>query len=210
MKLQSNNLEPLLIDKYDFDCIGQVAKHCDWETLCIFIREQQNLSLLPKIGSCLYDLLVKYDLGYCVSGGYEGEDVLRHLFNGGRYTGCDGTVKMHFGLKRSLVHWAYGAYIYRHGIVDTPFGAVQKLHQDSVPIDMKVLKTLNIEQRSNAENYFKMTLDYLCGVKNCEPLAECNVCGCIDSCECNYCKTGGKGKTLQRRISKFANISKHG
>lgn len=207
--INSHKLEPLLIGQRDFECIGQVAQHCDWDKLCIYIREQQNLSLLPKIGFCLFDLLMKQDLGFCISGGYEGTDILRHLFNGGRYRGCDGTTKMHFGLKRSLVHWAYGAYIYRHGIVDTPFGAVQKLNQDSVPVEMSVLKSLNLEHRNDAENYFEMTMDYLCSVKDCEPISECDICECISGCKCSYCHNIGKSKTLQRRGVSFSNISKY-
>lgn len=207
-------VEPLLITKEDFKCIGQVAEHCDWETLCTYIREQQNLSLLPKIGYCLFDLLMRYCEGWCVEGAINSCDeyetqVLKHLWIGGRYKACDGTIKVHFGLKRSLVYWSYGAYLYRHGVVDTPFGAVQKLNQDSVPVDIDVLNTINKEQRTNAERFFQMTKDYLCSVKDCSPISECKVCDCISDCACNTCKKGEKGRTLQRRGIMFSNISKH-
>lgn len=201
-------VEPLLICKDDFKCIGKIAKTCDWEELCIYIREQQNLSLLPKIGHCLYDLLIRYEQGWCVSGTYEGQDIVKHLFCGGRYVACDGTTKVHFGLMRSLVHWSYGAYILEHGIQDTPFGAVQKLNQDSVPADPSILKNRNITHRSNAEHYFNLTLDYLCTVKDCDPIAACNICGCIKDCSCSHCKGLGKGHTQQRRGIAFNNVSR--
>lgn len=201
-----NNIEPLLIGQRDFDCIGQVAHHCDWQQLCIYIREQQNLSLLPKIGPCLFDKLVAYDLGYCTSGGYDGENVLRHLWHGGRYTGCDGTPRVHFGLKRALIHWSYGAYVYRSSFVDTPFGMVQKMNQDSVPVDGPTLSSINKEQRSNAEDYYNMTMDYLCSVKDCDPISECHVCDCVSGCGCGHCS--GQGSTLQRRSFRFRNITK--
>lgn len=205
-----SRLEPLLICQDDFDCVGQVAKHCDWEQLCIFIREQQNLSLLPKIGQCLFDKIVKYCQGWFQAGEMgscqESErDILKHLFLGGRYKACDGTTKVHFGLKRVLTHWSYGAYMYRHGIMDTPFGAVQKVHQDSIPVDLKYLEKINTEQRNNAEYYWQLTKDYICSVKDCQELLECDICYCIKDCKCQVCKIG---KTLQRRNSKFKNISK--
>lgn len=200
--LAMTDKEPILISKEDFACIGQVAKHCDWEQLCIYIREQQNLSLLPKIGQCLYDKLLKYCEGWHV----DGKDVLMSVWNGGRYKGCDGNDKVHFGLKRVLVHWAYGAYVLRHGLVDTPFGMVKKLNQDSIPVEDKLLEALNREHRNNASYYYAMTNDFICSMKDCAPLDECYQCGC--SCQCGYCKDGG-GATLQRRGATFKNISKN-
>lgn len=211
--VQVNNLEPIIICKHDFECVGQVAKHCDWEQLCIYIREQQNLSLLPKIGQCIFDKLLKYCQGWFVKGEmgscHEQEaDVLKHLFLGGRYIACDGTSKVHFGLKRVLVHWSYGAYVYRHGYVDTPFGVVQKINQDSIPAPMNELQRLNTEQRNNAEYYWKLTKDFLCAYKDCEALADCKICDCIQDCKCTSCKNGGKG-TEQRRGPRFQNITKY-
>lgn len=198
------NSETLLINKYDFDCIGQVAKHCDWDQLCIYIREQQNLSLLPKIGQCLYDLVSRYVEGKCDT---EENKVLQSLWHGGRYEACDGQSKVHFGLKRSLVHWAYGAYMFRHSFVDTPFGVVQKVNQDSVPVDIKTLNAINKEQRSNAEYYYGLTMEYLCSVKGTSPIIDCKVCDCVKGCGCNHCK--GKGATQQRRGARFKNITKY-
>lgn len=203
-----HNLEPLLIQKEDFDCIGQVSKHCNWDQLSIFIREQQNLSLLPKVGQCVYDKLLKYCEGWCLgtNNSVVEAQVLKHLFIGGRYTACDGTSKVHFGLKRMLVHWAYGAYVYRHGLIDTPFGVVQKVNQDSIPADLKYLEKINVEQRNNAEYYWQLTRDYLCSVRDSEILADCNICDCISDCLCNTCT--GKGMTKQRRGMRFSNVSK--
>lgn len=196
------NPEILLINREDFDCIGQVARHCDWEQLCIYIREQQNLSLLPKVGQCLYNLI------YCKETNVEcevemDEDTYNSLMCGGHYKGCDGKDKVHFGLKRVLVHYAYGAYIYRHGYVDTPFGVVQKINQDSISAPIQELKTLNNEHRANAEAYWQMTADFLCSIRDEDPFAECvKCCGC----KCNHCE-GRKG-SLQRRNVRFTNVSK--
>lgn len=217
-------LEPLLIEKSDFDCIGQVAKHCDWEQLCIYIREQQNLSLLPKIGQCLWNMILCYkmykdcideveegDPEDCDPCNYAEDPVTQNIFDnlicGGSFTGCDGTKKIHFGIQRMLVHYAYGAYVYRHGFVDTPFGVVQKMNQDSVPAPMKELRSLMKEHQSNAEYYWQMTKDYLCTLKDVPPFSDCLDCvHCECDCRCNHCK--GKHKTLQNRGPKFSNVSK--
>src|SRR5690625_1735317 len=187
--------EKVLLMHVDFECIGQVARHCDWEQLCVYIREQQNLSLLPKIGSCLFSKV--YD--YLQSD--EKDDLMKLLWEGGRYCGCDGKTRFHFGLRRPLVHWSYGAYIYRHSAVDTPFGVVQKVSDDSIPVDLKELRAINKEQRDNAEYYFEMTKDFICSVS--KDLG-CNTCDC--GCVCNYCS--GRGASLQRRNVKFDNIKK--
>lgn len=201
-------LEPLLIGKDDFDCIGQVAKHCDWDQLCIFIREQQNLSLLPKIGQCLWNMVLCYKIETeCIHS--EDPDValmFENLLCGGSYVSCDGITKIHFGLNRMLVHYAYGAYIYRHGYVDTPFGVVQKLNQDSVPAPMNELRNIMKEHQNNAEYYWKMTKEYLCTLKEVDPFKECLKCSDCD-CKCNHCK-GYKNKTEQNRGIRFNNVSR--
>lgn len=192
-------METLLIEKSDFACIGQVAEHCDWDQLCIYIREQQNLSLLPKIGQCLYAKLYDY------LNNEEGAENLDALWNGGKYTGCNGSESVHFGLKRMLVHYAYGAYIYRHGYVDSPFGVVQKVHQDSIPAPLKELKSLNLEHRNNAEYYWGMTKDYICSMSKESPFDDCYSCGSC-SCRCGHCS--GNKRTLQNRGMRFKNIEK--
>ena len=202
----SCELEDLLIDRIDFDCIGQVAKHCDWNQLCVFIREQQNLSLLPKLGQCLYSMILCWKAkeagGEC---DYTPDQLstIENIFCGGKYEACDGTEKRHFGVKRMLVHYAYGAYIYRHGYQDTPIGVVQKTNQDSLPAPLNELRNINKEHRNNAEYYWEMTKDYLCTLKDVDPFGKC-ICDCGCSCTCRHCQ----GKTKQNRGVSFGNISK--
>src|SRR5690625_421323 len=120
------DMNRLLLNKEDFECIAQVAKHCDWEQLCLYIREQQNLTLLPLVGDCIFNLLMQDE--------EEWDDEIKNLWHGSTFEGCGGENKTHFGLKMSLIHWAYGAYVYRHSAVDTPFGVVQKVGRESVPV----------------------------------------------------------------------------
>lgn len=204
-------LEPLLIGKDDFKCIGQVAEHCDWEQLCTYIREQQNLSLIPKVGQCLWNLVLCYkqheaeESDSCeIDWDQDTEDRFNNLLCGGTYTGCDGKTRRHFGLQRVMVHYAYGAYVYRHGYIDTPFGVVQKVNQDSVPAPLQELKSIMIENRNAAEQYWQMTRDYLCTLKGFEPFKECMECGDCD-CSCGHCK--GRGHAMDRGLT-FKNVSR--
>lgn len=203
----SCNLETLLIEKSDFDCVGQVAKHCSWNDLCIYIREQQNLYLLPKIGYCLFSKLMANP---------EDEDIQK-LLCGGEYTGCNGIVKYQFGLKRVLAHATYAAYVYRHGFQDTSVGVVQKLNDNSLPAPLSELKSIKNEHYTNASLYFEGVKDYICTIKNNELLKDCFCEGSfanlidygnfIDSINCNSC-CGNGTQQQQRRQYTFNNITK--
>lgn len=201
------NTEPLFIELKDFDCIAQVARHCDWNQLCSYIREQQNLSLLPKIGQCLFSKLAAFLTDENKEDNYTPEEIniFDNLFCGGTYFSCSGEEKRHFGLKRMLVHYSYGAYIYKHSFVDTPFGVVQKLNDDSLPAPMQELRNLNKDHRNNAEFYWEMTSEYICSIKEnalLKPCFDCKSCSCC----CSFCR--GKGKTKQNRGIIFKNVTR--
>lgn len=183
------NLENIWIDKSDFDCIGQVAKHCDWDQLCVFIREQKNLFIIPKIGYCLVKII----------DANPSDETVQKLLCGGEYEKPDGTPGYFFGLKRVLTHASYAAYIFRHGMVDTPFGVVQKLNQDSLPTPLNELRSIKNEHYNNALLYmddFKAFLDTFKDV----PL--------LSDCFENSCNPGQDNVQTQRRQYSFANITK--
>lgn len=182
-------LETLLLDKSDFECITQVAKHCNWDKLCVYIREQQNLYILPKIGYCLYSIILNNLT----------DDLIIKLLIGGEYTDVNGEKAYFFGLKRVLVHASYAAYFFRHGFTDTPFGVVQKLNQDSLPVPINELKSVKNEHYNNAEMYYKMFVDYLETIKEEDLVAECFNRGCDIKTE---------QVNTQRRQYSFSNISK--
>jgi len=178
--------EHLMICQEDFSCIAQVATHCDWDALCPFVRERQNLDLIGLLGNSFYlDVLNNKD-----------DDAYSDLLCGSEYEGCDGSTKMHFGLKRALVHYSYGAYVYRHGFVDTPYNVVQKQIQDSIPVPTDELRKLRREHREMAFSFWEMTLDYLCKNKETFPLFNsCDCSSCCDNCAdesfCGECKVCG-------------------
>ncbi|WBV60245.1 hypothetical protein PFY12_14550 [Chryseobacterium camelliae] len=168
------NLEENLITKADFECVGQVAKHCNWEQLCVYIREQTNLWLIPKVGYSLINKIVDN----------QENQFIKNIWCGSEYS-CGGKTKVHFGLKRVLIHASYGAYIFRHGYTDTAVGVVQKINQDSVPAPINELKSIMNEHYKNAEIYLDMVKDYICSIKNEEIIKDafqfdCKDCNCGD------------------------------
>ncbi|MBE4949897.1 DUF6712 family protein [Chryseobacterium culicis] len=187
------SLENNLIQKSDFECIGQVVKHCDWEQLCIFIREQTNLWLIPKVGYCLVSKITSN----------ADNELINKIWCGSEYD-CGGKLKIHFGLKRALVHACYAAYVFRHGFIDTASGIVQKLNQDSTPAPINELKSIMNEHYRNADLYLEMTKDFLCTIKNEEIIKDCIQFDCKD------CGCGSKNNNteIQNRNPIGRNITK--
>lgn len=187
------------LDKTDFENVRQIATSCDFDDLQIYIEERQ-LDMIDLLGSPFYlDVVNNQDTP-------EYSD----LMNGNIFTyHCGGTeyTKQHFGLKRVLLHYTYGAYMYRRSIVDTPFGAVRKMAQDSVPVDLSVLESMDKENRRMAYKYWEMTKDYICANKETFTLFNfylckgCNECHC-DNCDgkrCDQCKEGGQTDTTRHK-----------
>lgn len=188
------NLENIWLEQNDFDCIGQVAKHCDWNQLCIYIREQKNLYLLPKIGYCL---MKKIEENLT-------DPTIIKLLCGGEYNDTSGNLRYFFGLKRVLIHASYGNYILRHGAVDTPFGVVQKLHNDSLPVPMNELKSIQNEHYKNADMYF-MEFENFINANITNPL----ISSCFNSVNgCGIKNNNELQIDTQRRQYTFNNISK--
>ena len=160
-----------LISKSDFDGVVNLSEHCKEgdEILNQYIVERQNLDLIGLLGNCFYNEVLENvaDANYA------------DLINGSTYT-VDGKVKTHFGLKRVLIHFVTGAYMYRGGMVDTPFSVVQKMSQDSVPVPIQELRNLRDEHRRMGSKYWAMTFDYLCSVKKEDDTRF----PCFDDCDC--------------------------
>ena len=197
-----------LVTRLDFSGITQIATHCDWDVMTQYVLERQNLDILKLLGNCFYVDVVKN----CTTNEYQ------DLLNGSTFeTECGGETKemVHFGLKRVLVHFAYGAYIYRHGIVDTPFGVVMKQSRDSVPVSQADLKIVHDENRKMGYSYWKQTLEYLCANKELFPKMDTSICKSCDSCGCSKCDGKGcdkcKGGTTDgTRRSRITLISNNG
>lgn len=212
-----------MIQQNDFECVGQVAIHCDNKKLCIAINEAEIFDLAnlfcdvwPEIVEINTEVtnyqtaLAEYEK--CVNTG--GEDCIipvepenyaekNNLINGGSYIGCNGKTKKHYGIKRIWVYYAYARYVLVNNFNDTPNGNVSKTNDFSIPKPLKEIQSFADKYRTMGYDAFKMTLDFICHHQHlfedvkCLP---CNSCGC--GCEaCGGTKAKGYG-------SKFRNIEK--
>lgn len=183
------NLDDLLIDNTDFNCITDVAFSCDIDRMCPFIREAQETLLVKHIGWGLLDEVLKNKANY------------QELLCGSVFEYC-GKKQKHFGLKRVLVFYAYGLYKMRSSMTDTQYGTVQKLVADSVPLNYKDLNQLKIENFRLAKEYWQQVEKYLCANKEDNLYKEFDTCNC--TCECGNCNNKtGTGKARKRQVKTF-------
>jgi hypothetical protein len=183
-----------MINRSDFIGVVNISEHCKEgdEILNQFIEERQNLDLPALLGNCFLEEI----LDNLTTSEYQ------DLINGGIYV-VDGKKRRHFGIKRVLIHYVFAAYVYRGGMVDTPFSFVQKQSQDSIPVPMSDLRSLHDENRKMAYDYWLMTYDYLCNNKS---LFECfDDCDCPKECSgcengCNECSGGKPNNTRGYRM----------
>lgn len=179
-------MEQLLITKADFESIRQIATHCSYDVLTPFIIERQNLDLTDKLCAPFYFDILKNTSNY------------NDLLNGCGYTDCNGNNVYHFGLKRALIHFAYASLVMDGNFKHTPFGMVQKMHEDSMPVESVDLKKIHDRNRRIGNSYLDMTIDYICKNKEEYPLytKKC-------SCNCASCS-----KIIKTRSHSFKVIKK--
>lgn len=76
------------------------------------------------------------------------------LLDGGDYT-YQGITYTNEGLKSVIVHYTYGRYLLLGSQTDTPFGYVEKLTNDSQPVDITQKKTTSKMYQTTAFNYWE-------------------------------------------------------
>lgn len=187
------NLDDLIVDLMDFDCIAGVSSHCTIDVLCKHIREAQDINLSNKIGWGLLDEVIN---------NLENPDY-NDLLCGSTFEYC-GRKEKHFGLKRVLVHYAYALYKYNGNYKDTSTGTVYKHTADSAPVGEDILKRIRNEHFNLAKEYWLMTEKYLCANKDI--FTEFDDCNC--KCDCNDCEN--KTTKVNSRLKKARTFSKYG
>lgn len=205
-----------MIVQSDFDCIGQVAKHCDNEKLCIAIAEAQEFDLAELFCGfwddiiAIWDELLAYDAAViaceldpdCETPPTPPENLeqKRALICGGEYTGCNNNVRKQRGVKRILVYYAYSRYLVLNGFTDTPSGAVRKTNDFSIPTPLKETQSFADKYRTMGYETFKKVRSFLCVEKDIFTTFEsvdCEPCGCGGKCSG---ETKAKGYGLRSSI----------
>lgn len=210
-----------LIDQKDFDCIGDVARHCDLKKLCISIDEAQIFDLGELFCDSwvniedIFNEIKEYHKAHedfikcsenCIEPSKpDNYDLKLNLIDGGNYIGCGGKIRTHLGVKRILVYYAYSRYVVINGFNDTPNGQVDKRNEWSLPKPLKEVQSFSEKYRTMGYVAYKKTNNFLC--KHATELGinkpyDCKECGCADDCDN---KTKAKGFGFKSSI-----ISKNG
>lgn len=173
-----------MITQLHFQCIGQVAKHCDNEKLCIAIEESKDFDLSNLF---CYDLFIE-----ALEHFTDTDPFWVNLWNGGTFTSSCGKIKNHFGLNRVWVCYAYARYLLLNGYNDTPTGFKQKTNDFSLPIPVKELQVFEDKYRNMGFEAYKLTEHFIC--RNKENFTTEITIDCKSECLCGTETCGGKTK----------------
>jgi hypothetical protein len=157
----------------DFNCIGQIAKHCDLPKLCIAIEEAKIFDLNGLLCDEMYlDINENWSVFL-----YE------NLINGGEFIGCNDKKSFHLGIKKVLIYYAYSRYILLNGFNDTANGMVQKTNEFSIPTPLKELQAFADKYRNMGFSAWRGVERYLCKNKYIFNKFSSENC----KCECTEC-----------------------
>lgn len=137
-----------LITRNDISMYRQIAKSCNDAKLNEIIFDTQILDLQPLIGEKLFTKIIDDPLSY------------NDLLNGCFYSNKDGNYN-NYGLKMVLAYFAYGRHIMFSGIVDTAYSVVEKLNDNSRPVDASSKKTVYNLNREAAFQIWENVKNYL-------------------------------------------------
>lgn len=153
-----------LISAEDFRNLARpVSTHVDEEEIDQFIREGEDVFIIPAIGWAVFKAVTQ-TMDWS---GIFGDDFLRHvLVDGGEYTvstcGCDTAAGEYYcnGLKKALAYWVYAKMQRNDGNIIARAGAMQHNDQYASHTNDTTLKRYN-DTMSIAEKYLGECLQYI-------------------------------------------------
>lgn len=154
----------MIITVDDIRAIRPIAHNIDEERVNVFIREAEELDIIPVIGAKMFNFYnqlgaitvdeentpLETENGeeiYSLSVGDLTADEYKFLF-GGTYTNDCGKEVYFSGLKRATAYFAYARYMRSAQINCTPYGVVTKLGEESEPTDHRTI----MAEAQNAQN----------------------------------------------------------
>ncbi|WP_159430246.1 DUF6712 family protein [Cruoricaptor ignavus] len=177
----------------DFDCIGDVAVHCDLKKLCIAVDEALQFDIIP---------LFCYDFVKEILENFDSEEEKwKRLLGCGSYE-WNGRSYLNMGFKRVWVYYSYARYLLINQMNDTANGTVRKNNEFSLPTPLKEVTDFSNKYRSMGREAYESVKEYLCRVReDYEKFDDCGcpkVCGCKGACSCGKTKklTGVRFKTI--------------
>lgn len=211
----------ITLNKYDFDCVADVAQHCDNDKLCISVNHSLQFDLSQLYCSFWIDVkeiweeIIAYELAViacdanpdCTTQPTEPTDyeLKRNLIYGGEYLNCSNRTIQHQGVKTVLAYYSYSRYVVNNQVSDTASGLVKKSNDFSINLDIKEL-TMRADNYRNMGNIsFTETLHFLCANKDTFTWfdgKDCGYCGC-GSEKCSGTKAKGygiRGSNIKKKI----------
>lgn len=149
----------MLITRQIIQQYRQISKSADNDLINQSINDAELLDLKPLLGELLYiDLVAKIAEQRYI-------DLLigrTYAFAGQSYT--------FEGLNPVLANFAYARYVIFSSYVDTPFGLVSKVSQDSLPVSDANKRAMSKSAEQTAYSYFAGVRDFLNRHPNIYPL----------------------------------------
>lgn len=210
-----------MLVQQDYNCIGQVAQHCDNEKLCIAENEALDFDLSKLYCSFWFDVLeIWEEVNAYILAVAECEsdpdcttppvepidyDLKYNLIFGGEYLNCNGKTRTHKGVKMVLIYYSYARYTMENQVSDTASGLVKKNNDFSTNVDYKELKDRSDKYRNFGLSTYDNTLHFLCANKSTFDwfdAKECGYCGCgSEKCSGTQSKGYGfKSSNIRKRI----------
>lgn len=142
-----------LITRSDIAQYKQISKTPHDDKLKEMILDAQLIDLQPLLGEKLFNKIIASPEEYT------------ELLDGGSYE-VDGTTYTNNGLKMVLAYLAYARYMMFSSIIDTPFSVVEKLNDNSRPVEQSNKKTIYTMNRDSAFHLWESVKNYLIRTKN--------------------------------------------
>jgi hypothetical protein len=142
-----------LITRDDIAHYKQISKTIYNDKLNEQILDAQLLDLQPLIGESLFNKIIAAPQNY--------DDLLK----GGVYE-HDGISYTNYGLSMVLTYFAYARYMMFSSVTDTPFSVVEKLNENSRPVEASAKKTLYTLNREAALQVWQNVHNYLVRTAN--------------------------------------------
>ncbi|KGO85712.1 hypothetical protein Q765_14925 [Flavobacterium rivuli WB 3.3-2 = DSM 21788] len=137
-----------LITRSDIARYKQISKTPYDDKLHEQILDAQLLDLQPLIGESFFNKILSAPEDYS------------ELLEGCVYE-HDGISYTNYGLSMVLTYFAYARYMMFSGVIDTPFSVVEKLSDNSRPVEASAKKTLYTLNREAAVQVWENVKNYL-------------------------------------------------
>ena len=209
-----------MLTKSDYDCIGDVAKHCGFDKLCIAENQATEfdvsqlycenwfniLAIWNEINAYLLAVIACEEDPDCDTPPTEPNDYALKvkLIDGGFFQACNDKEMFQQGVKKVLTYYSYARYKMLSGDNDTASGTVTKTNEYSIPKTQRELEQISTQYRNMGLASFENTIKFLCANKNIFTWFESDSC----SYKCSCCKGSCSGTQATGYGFRSTNISK--